>query len=159
MKRSLVCKRDFIYLCSALRFDSSPRVPDFLGMMKHCIKPQGTWKGSTPTSGFLSLRKWYLQIWWEVAGGVIFWPEEQLKIRDRFQDVFKKQFIQTLRKNLQKPFNAKSLRQTCTKFRVTASPLSSTVPSNSEHAFSASEFENLFHPASLKRSTLHPSLS
>jgi len=117
MKRSLVYKRDFIYSCSALRFDSSLRLHDFLVMMKDCIKPKGTRKGLTPTSGFFSLRKCYLQIWWWGKRDVRSWLEDQWKISEKFQDVFKNTIYLYSEKQ---SFNAKSLRQNCTVFHVTA---------------------------------------
>lgn len=84
------CAKEISFTCAVLwDLILHLRASDFLRMMKHCIKPQETWKGLRPTTGFLSLRKWYLQIWWEMAGGIRFWLEEQLKISDRFQDVFK----------------------------------------------------------------------
>lgn len=117
-------------------------------------KPQGTWKGLTPTSGFLSLRKWYLQIWWEVAGSVSFWPEEQLKISDKDSRSFQKHSLSILRETIfwsplipyhsDKPvqsFMWQQNRQRC----LLRNPLSSTLHSTSEHTFSASESESLLH--------------
>lgn len=85
MKRSLVCKRDFIYLCSALRFDSSLKSTRF------------PWDDETLYKTPRNMERFNSHFWIPFikqmvsadlagdSGGVRFWPEEQLKISDRFQ--------------------------------------------------------------------------
>lgn len=89
MKRSLVCKTDFIYLCSALRFDSSLKSTRF------------PWDDETLHKTPRNMEKFNSHFWIPfikkiVSAGLVgggrgasFWPEQQLKISDKFQDMFK----------------------------------------------------------------------
>lgn len=107
MKRSLVCKRDFIYLCSALRFDSSLKSTRFPWDDETLYKTPRNVERFNSHLWIPSIKK---MISADLVGGgrgVSFWPEEELKISERFQDVFKKIVYVYSEK-------------TCTKFNVTA---------------------------------------
>jgi len=109
MKRSLVCKRNFIYLCSALRFDSSLKTSQFPWDDERLYKPQRSTERFNSHFWIPLIKKMLSADLSGVGVSVL-----GLRNSENIVKAFKMRSRTILKETVFDPFNNKSLRKTCT---------------------------------------------